>query len=470
MLEIVWITNMPVNSFKNYFLSWAPEEKNLPRPCYLSIANLLEQDIRSGKLAPGTKLPPQRELADYLDINFTTVTRAYNLCRERNLIYGSTGRGTFVAALPGFQPEEKNERDVIDLGVVNGFDTVNKQIIEATEAVLKKGYLEKLYSYTASLGHLHHRAAAVKWMRGFNVNSDEDHVALFSGSQNAISAALLSLFKLGDVLAVDHFTYTNLIGAAKLAHVRLLPVRGDDGGMLPDALDETCRKNRVAGIFLMPNCANPTGITLSESRKRALAEVIRKHSLILIEDDIATLPPPSGYVSFHSLLPEQTLYICGSLRYLCGGLRVTAAAFPESFRSALLNGLFHLNIRTSALDAEIMTELILSGRAEAVLFEKFALARRANRIFDRIFPGTVSCGEGSFFRILPLPDCCSHPRETEAEFEENGVKVFHSGRFSVLSRPGRNFLRLSVSSAGSEKKLRTALAQVRFVLIGFGTK
>ena len=92
---------MPINSFKNFFLSWTPDISKLSRPRYLSLANLLETDIRTGKLPPGAKLPPQRELADYLDINFTTVTRAYDLCREKKLIYGITGRGTFVSPLPG---------------------------------------------------------------------------------------------------------------------------------------------------------------------------------------------------------------------------------------------------------------------------------------------------------------------------------------------------------------------------------
>jgi len=456
---------MPVNSFKNFFLSWTPSAAVLSRPCYLAIANMLEDDIRSGKLAPGTKLPPQRELADYLDINFTTVTRAYNLCRERHLIYGSTGRGTFVSPLPGVKAGENGQdRELLDLGMVNGFDTVNKQIIEATEAVLKKGYLEKLYSYTASFGHLHQRAAAVNWMRKFDVVSDEEHTALFAGSQNAISAALLSLFKLGDTLAVDYFTYANLIGTAHLAHIRLCPVAGDDGGMLPEKLDEVCRKHRITGIFLMPNCANPTGITLSGERKYALAEVIRKHGLILIEDDTAILPPGKGYRSLYSMLPGQTLYICGTLRYLCGGLRVTAAAFPERFRTDLLNGLFYLNIRTSALDAEIMTELILSGKAENVLQEKYRLSLRANRIFSRIFPEETAAAEGAFFRTVELPENFSRPQETEARFEAFGVKVQHSGRFTVLSRPGRNFLRLSLSSAGSDKKLRTALMLVKMAM------
>lgn len=454
---------MPVNSFKNYFLSWTPDPEKLERPCYLSIANLLENDIRSGKLAPGTKLPPQRELADYLDINFTTVTRAYNLCRERQLIYGSTGKGTFVSPLPGSAGEE-SRTGLIELGVVKGFDTVNRQVIEATELVLTKGYLETLYSYTSALGHKHQRVAAMNWMRKFGVSSDEEHTALFSGSQNAISAALLSLFKLGDTIAVDYFTYANLIGTAKLAHIRLLPVAGDGQGMLPQALDECCCKNRMAGIFLMPNYANPTGITLPEERKKALAEVIRKHDLTLIEDDTAVSMPGKTYVSLFSLLPEQTLYICGNLRHLCGGLRVTAAAFPERFRTHLLNGLFLLNIRTSALDAEIMTELILNGKAESVLEEKRLMALRANRIFDRIFPGSAAGENENLFRIVPLPDNLTNPVECESRFESAGVKVLHSGRFSVLSRPGRNFLRLSVSSAGTEKNLRAGLLMVREVL------
>ena len=87
---------MPTNSFDHFYLSWVPDKSKLKRPFYLTLANALEADIVSGKLASGTKLPPQRELADYLDLNFTTVTRAYDLCRERKLIYGVTGKGTFV--------------------------------------------------------------------------------------------------------------------------------------------------------------------------------------------------------------------------------------------------------------------------------------------------------------------------------------------------------------------------------------
>lgn len=455
------------NTYNDFFLSWQPDVSKLSRPYYLALANMLESDIRSGKLLPGTKLPPQRELANYAGINFTTVTRAYDLCRDKHLIYGVTGSGTFVASLPGRDNENTENTSLIDLGVVCGFDHIKKHIVEASDAVLKKGYLEKLYSYNASGGHLHQKSASVNYLQKFGVDTDEEHIALFAGAQNAISCTLLSMFNLGDRIAVDTFTYANLIGTARLAHIRLEPVAGDGDGMMPEALENKCRSQNISGIFLMPNCANPTGITMSCERKRALAEVIKKHHLLLIEDDLTPVTQNiPEYQSLWSLLPEQTIYINGAYKYLCGGLRVAPAAFPERYRERLLDGLFHLNIRISSLDAEIVTELILSGKADALLQEKFVMAQRANQIFNRIFPELAGYPhrESDFFRQVPLPEWCGNLRECENFFAKYGIAVQHSGRFAAGKGADRNFLRVSISSAGSEPRLRTGLSALRFAL------
>lgn len=457
------------NTYNRIYLTWQPDLSRLTKPYYLALANMLESDIKSGKLLPGTRLPPQRELADYAGINFTTVTRAYELCREKRLIYGVTGSGTFVASLPGREAEEEDGvSDLIDLGVVCGFDHIKKHIVEASDAVLKKGYLEKLYSYSIAGGHLHQKAASVQYLQRFGVRTDEKHIALFAGAQNAISCTLLSIFHLGDHLAVDTFTYANLIGTSRLAHIRLEPVAGDGEGMLPDALESLCRKKRITGIFLMPNCANPTGITMSEKRKCELAEVIKKYELLLIEDDLAPVPPETAeYHSLWSLLPEQTIYINGAYKYLCGGLRVAPVTFPERYRDGLLDGLFHLNIRISSLDAEIITELILSGKADQLLQEKVFMAQRANQIFDRIFPELAQLPHRSsdFFRQVPLPGWCSNVQESERYFMKYGIAVQHSGRFAAgKGAPDRHFLRVSISSAGSETRLRTGLSALRFAL------
>ena len=61
------MNTMPVNSFDSYPLTWKPEKEKLKPPYYKSLAEDLEGKIRSGLLQAGTKLPPQREIADYLD-------------------------------------------------------------------------------------------------------------------------------------------------------------------------------------------------------------------------------------------------------------------------------------------------------------------------------------------------------------------------------------------------------------------
>ena len=81
---------MPVNSFDNYPMSWKPQIEHGAAPIYLAIAEQLEKDIRSGVLAPGTKLPPQRELADFLDVNLSTVSRAFKNCEQKGLICASS--------------------------------------------------------------------------------------------------------------------------------------------------------------------------------------------------------------------------------------------------------------------------------------------------------------------------------------------------------------------------------------------
>jgi DNA-binding GntR family transcriptional regulator len=83
-------------------MSWRPEKPKLTQPLYLSLAKLLEEDIKNGSLAPHTKLPPQRELADYLDINLSTVTKAFKLCQLNGFLYAVIGRGTFVSQMQAF--------------------------------------------------------------------------------------------------------------------------------------------------------------------------------------------------------------------------------------------------------------------------------------------------------------------------------------------------------------------------------
>ena len=76
---------------------WVPDISKAEGPIYLAIADAIELDIKTGALARGDRLPPQRELAYRLGITLGTVTRAYREAERRRLLRGETGRGTYVA-------------------------------------------------------------------------------------------------------------------------------------------------------------------------------------------------------------------------------------------------------------------------------------------------------------------------------------------------------------------------------------
>ena len=117
---------MPVNDFSHHRLTKNPNKGKLQRPIYKSLLEQLKVAINNGDLTPGTKLPPQRELADFLDINFTTITRTYKLSAQLGLTFGSHCKGTFVSP-NGIDPLTANsrQRHAIDLGFAASFEQTN---------------------------------------------------------------------------------------------------------------------------------------------------------------------------------------------------------------------------------------------------------------------------------------------------------------------------------------------------------
>lgn len=439
---------MSVNSFERYRLSWKPRLKEHCEVKYLVLARQLEDDILSSRLKPGTKLPPQRELADYLDLNFTTVTRAYDLCRQKGLIYGIVGSGTFVAS----EPTSNKSRQIINLGVVEAFPEIGAdEIVAAAKRVLQRGDAGELFDYSARDGHARPLEAALEWFRRLRINVSAENVAIFPGTQSALSVALLSLFQPGDKIAVDTFTYANLKELAYLAHLRLVAIKGDKYGMLPASLLEAAEKERLKGVYLMPSAANPTGITMSDKRRMELAKVGESKDLIILEDSAAIWKHDRQKKSFFSLASERTLHLAGGTRYLASGLRVAFVAFPERFKAKLLKGLHHLVIKASALEAEILAELILSEAGERILAAKQSKFEEANRVFDAEF----GKGAWGFFRTVPMPRTSGQGARIEGELLARGVKVCHSDRFAVGK--GDSFLRVSVSSEKDLTRLQRGL-------------
>jgi DNA-binding transcriptional MocR family regulator len=157
------------------------------------------------------------------------------------------------------------------------------------------------------------------------------------------------------------------------------------------------------------------------------------------------------------LLPEQTVYICSTSKSICSGLRVAYIVFSDAFKEKIMKAIFNINVKTSSLDAEIITELILSGRANAIVAEKKQLAESANHLFSEFFPQPLHTGHPlSFHRWLPLSDNVNGTR-MENDFLNKGIRVFHSDRFLSGAGTQDNYLRVALSSTNSLEELKRGL-------------
>lgn len=459
---------MPVNSFENYPISWKPDKKQLVPPMYRSIASLLEYDILNGFLAPNTKLPPQRELADYLDINLSTVTRAFKICEVKGLIYAVTGRGTFVTPNTKnaiFMADSDENKNFIEMGIIKPLDSANSIVAQAIKSIAGKDYLENLLDYRHPLGMPYHRMAAKKWMQHFNMDVSIENIAVTSGGQNSFSLILMALFHPGDKIAVDIYTYPNFIELAKILNIQLVPIEGDELGMKPERLDAVCRTNPMKGIYVSPSCNNPTAVTMDMNRRKEIAEVINKHGLILIEDDVYSFLAPSGFFPISHFVPERFVYILSIAKSLSSGIRVAFIAYANQFVEKITYGIFNLNVKTSALNAEIITELINTGAAERIIKTKREISQERNQIYLKYFQfNHPSENPISFFRWLPL-----HKPWQLNQFEHvaltRGIHVYHSHRFLVKKDESPQFIRISLTSPKDSDELEKGLHILKGLLL-----
>ncbi|UQS85938.1 PLP-dependent aminotransferase family protein (plasmid) [Nicoliella spurrieriana] len=460
---------MSVNLFTNYPLSWRPDRSQLKRPYYRSLVAQLQNAINNGEILPDTKLPPQRELADFLDLGFATVTRAYQLSQQLGLTYGIVGRGTYVAKNANGSQTISSQRmtNVQELGFNSSFE-VNNHLLKATiEEVATSVNFTKFLNYDEPTGLAKQRMVASSYIDKVGMRANAQNTMIVSGSQNALMIAMLGLFKNGDKIAVDRFTYANFIELAKMTGIELIPINGDEQGMLATDLEFNCIHKLIKGIYLMPDINNPTATVLTEHRKHQLATIIDRYQLILIED---------GYLNFlnlyqnpkrnriSDLVPDHSFYICSMSKSLVSGLRIGFIRMATQFRDAIENTMFNTNVKTSALDAEIVTRALQNGTANKIMHSKLQMVIKANRIFNRVFGLPNHKHDYRFFRTVRV-DSSINGTQMERILMQNGIRVFHSDRFLVGRPADDSFLRISLTSIDDFTALKLALQHLKAVLI-----
>lgn len=441
-------------------MDWVPTISEWSGPIYLRVVDALASDIASGRLARGQQLPTHRALAEALDIDLTTVTRAYGEARRRGLIEARVGQGTFVSETTARAAANIPFPVKIDLSM-----NVPPQPVEANlDMRIAQGFasLQSNASFSAFLnyqrpgGSDEERDVAAGWLRRRIPQAKAERVVIYPGNQAVLFNALLSLTSPGDVVLTEALTYPGIKAAATKLGVRLIGVPMDEEGVLPDALMSACRQHRPKAVYLTPTQHNPTTATLGAERRKAVADVISSCGTYLIEDDAYGLLEPS-VTTIANLIPERTYLAVGLSKCIAPALRVSFLLAPDMAGEQLMRSSLQATAQmpprlmvalvTHWLKAGITDEIVSAIRNEA--------AGRQNLARKMLKGISFASRPGAHHLWLSLPRHWN-ASSFAAHILRAGLAVVASDAFAV-EQPAPQAVRVSLGAARNRAELAQAL-------------
>jgi DNA-binding transcriptional MocR family regulator len=440
---------------------WLPRLAVRGGPRFLQIADALQAAVMDGSLKPGDRLPPQRQLAAQLDVDLTTVTRAYDEARRRKLLEGRGARGTYVAA------PKVELNSILDLSMNTppppdgvDFDDMLKQ---GLSQVLMGADNELLMNYHLGGGSDSDCKAGASWLAPMFGDLDPGQLVVCPGAQAALAALILALTEPGDVILAEPATYPGLRAAATQFGRHIVAVEADKHGMVPGMLEAACRRHKPGLVYLNPTLQNPTAVTMPERRRKELAAIAKRRSLHIVEDDpywlLADAPPPP----VATFAPEQVAYISTLSKCLTPGLRVAFVLVRDAQeRERFLAALRSFALMTAPLTAALATQWIFDGSAARLMEGVCKEARLRQRMARDILAGRyVGAGDGLHV-WLELPaywNCAQLARAAGSEgIAVTPAEAFATGSGSV------NAIRISLGSIRDRGRLQAGLQRLSHLL------
>ena len=440
---------------------WLPRLAAHGGPRFLQIADALQAAVADGSLRPGDRLPPQRYLAAQLDVDLTTITRAYDEARRRNLLEGRGARGTYVAA------PKVELTAILDLSMNTppppdgvDFDDMLKQ---GLSQVLMRADNELLMTYHLGGGSDSDRQAGAKWLAPMFGHLDARQVLVCPGAQAAIAALILALTEPGDVILAEPMSYPGLRAAASQFGRHVIAVDADKDGMLPEMLEQACRQHKPGLVYLNPTLQNPTAITMPERRRKELASIAQRCNVRIVEDDpywlLAEAPPPP----VATFAPEQVIYISTLSKCLTPGLRVAFVLIRDPIeRERFLVALRSFALMVAPLTAALATQWILDGSADGLLAGVRNEARLRHRMARDILAGRYS-GLGDGLHVwIELPAYWNSSQLARAA-ASSGIAVTPAEAFATGS-DSVNAIRISLGSIKDRERLQAGLQRLSHLL------
>jgi DNA-binding transcriptional MocR family regulator len=365
----------------------------LPEALALGLAGLIDGRF----LAPGSSLPPQRDLAAALGTSRGTVQAAYGNLEAGGYLEARQGSGSRVRAgtwrslglgSGRFASFTATPPDVIDLssGALPA-SPVAREVL-ARPLVEFDAYADTDGYFPAGLPAL--RRAIAEHLSADAVATRPCQILVTSGGQQAASLALRHGVQAGDLALVEEPTYRGALEVFQTHGVRVEAIPMSDGGINVDLVRKAVRR-RPSLLYCQTGIHNPTGSTMRAGARRALADIINRYGIVTVEDccsrDLTLSGPPAA--SLAGLVDPGLLLCVGTLSKLYwGGLRIGWVRADEERLRSIVELRKTGDLASSVVD-QLYALRLLDREAEARVQRRAMLVdrlRSAQDIVVRHFP------------------------------------------------------------------------------------
>lgn len=279
---------------------------------YQELVDQLKRQIQSGIWNPGDKLPSLRKQSEHTGISLMTVLHAYQLLESQGWIVSQSRSGYRVA------PSVKKLNTQQSPAAVSSVEQVdiNEFIFEVLQAsknpqLVNFGFaypspdLYPRYHVTRALaaaarnmpisntfdnfppGNEQLRSIIAKRYAAKGVEVSPDEIVITAGALEALNLSLQACTRPGDWVVVESPTFYGALQSLERLGLKALSIRTDPyTGIDLDSLESALQTHDVKACWLMSNHQNPLGYTLSNEKKRRVAELMQKYHVALIEDDV----------------------------------------------------------------------------------------------------------------------------------------------------------------------------------------
>ena len=280
---------------------------------YQALADSVARMVSSGALAPGDRVPSVRQASRHFGVSPSTVFKAYYLLESRGLIRARERSGYYVSdnaarLLPeptASRPRPKPQSVSVDDLIFSVLDATQQSGVAALGAAFPAPQFLPLPRLAQSLGRANRgaisagdetnlspgnealRQAIARRYMGAGISVTADDVIVTNGALEALTLSLRAVTRPGDTVAIESPGFYAALQIIQMLNLRALeipmdPARGLDLGALESAL----RGQDISACWCMTNYQNPLGSTMDEDRKRVLVQLLARHDVALIEDDV----------------------------------------------------------------------------------------------------------------------------------------------------------------------------------------